>query len=268
MYDFVSESFNRNISYEYKLSIQVSLNGFSFCVLSPEDNRVLAFKQVDFVISSDQLLARRFRDWHNEEELLQLPYRQRDIILYHPDFSLLPEEHESPEMKGIINELLHDGSETEYAEGWIKAINAKLLYHLPPDWTTTVNETLGESRLIHPVQKLIGYQKRSPEANQLLICFDEKDMYLTLKINNELVLCNYFRIGFANDALYFILTILQQHGISPRKMHVQTCGKVSYLEELRNLMLKYFPEIHSLLPQHLAETELSDTLLTENLCLF
>ncbi len=268
MYDFVSESFNRNISYEYKLSIQVSLNGFSFCVLGTENNQVLVFKQVDFVISSDQLLARRFRDWYNEEEVLQLPYQQRDIILYHPNFSLLPEEHESTDLKRIISEILHNEKDAEYAEGWIKAINAKLIYHLPPDWTATVNDTLGESRLIHPVQKLIGYQKRAQETNQLLICFDEKDMYLTLKLNDELVLCNYFRISFANDALYFILTILQQHGISPKKVDVQTCGKATYLEELKNLMLKYFPEVDLLLPQHLADTEISDTLLNAYLCLF
>ena len=46
MYDLVNETgFNLEKSQEYILSIQISLDGFSFSVVSPSDNKLLAFKK-------------------------------------------------------------------------------------------------------------------------------------------------------------------------------------------------------------------------------
>ena len=268
MYDFVSESFNRTNSYKNKLSIQVSLNGFSFCIQNEEENRILLFKRADFVISGEHLLARRFRDWYNEEELLRLPFKKREVVLNSPHFSLVPHQLESISLKKTISDLLPGDKDAEYAEGWIKTIQAKLIYHLPSEWAKTTNETLGDSRLVHPVQKLIGYQKRSTEADLLLLYFDEKEMYLVLKKGDELVLTNFFRINHVNDALYFVLTALQQFDLVSKRMTVQTCGKASYLDELVSLFRKYFNRTEILLPTFLEKCELSNEILNQHLCLF
>jgi len=268
MYDFVSETFNRNNSYEYKLSIQVSLNGFSFCIQNENENRVLVFRQADFVISGEHLLARRFRDWYDEEELLQLPYNKREVVVTSRNFSLVPEELESVSLKKTVSDLLIGKKDAEFAEGWIKSVKAKLIYHLPPDWAKTTGETLGESRLVHPVQKLIGYQKRASEKDLLLIFFDEKDMYLVLKKEEKLVLTNYFQINHTNDALYFVLTVLQQYELAPKKMTVQTCGKASYLADLKTMFTKYFQQVEQLLPLLSNANELNEALVSEHLCLF
>jgi len=268
MYDFVSESFNRNNSYEYKLSIQVSLNGFSFCIINEPESHLLVFKQVDFVISGEHLLARRFRDWYHEEAYLQLPFKNSEVVVTHRDFSLLPEQLESVSLKKTVSELLSGGKDIDYAEGWIKSIKAKLIYHLPPELAKTVNELLGESRLVHPIQKLIGYQKRSSLPDLAIIYLDEKDLYLVVKKNEELVLSNYFRINHANDALYYLLSTVQQLGLSPKQVTVQTCGKASYREELNSALQKYFEQVTLLLPQNIKDSEVSQELLAAYLCLF
>ncbi len=268
MYDFVSESFNRNNSYEYKLSIQVSLNGFSFCIQKEDENDLLALKQTDFVISGEHLLSRRFRDWYSEEELLSLPFKNSEILVNSKNFSLLPEQLESVNLKKTINELLPGEKEEEYAEGWIKSIKAKLIYQLPPGLAKTVHELVGECRLIHPMQKLIGYQKRSSFNNLALLYLDEKDLYLVLKKDGELVLSNYFRINHTNDAIYFLLTTIQQLGLSLKEVVVQTCGKASYLEHLSATLPKYFRQVSLLLPKNSTDSQISQEILAKNLCLY
>ncbi len=268
MYDFVSESFNKNISYEYKLSIQVSLNGFSFCIQKATGNGVLVFKNSDFAISGDHLLARRFRDWYNEEGLLQLTYKSCDLVINSANFSLVPEQLESEHLKKIISELLPDGKETEYAEGWIKSIRAKLVYHLPLELRKTITETLGESRLLHPVQKLVGYEKRAADHNLILAYFDEKDLYFLLKKEGELITCNYFHINHANDAVYFFLSVLQQFGLSAKQVVIKTSGKAIYLNELIVMLAKYFKSVKTLLPGHADKNELTTEILSEKVCLF
>ena len=268
MYDFVDESFDRNYSHENKLSIQVSLNGFSFCIQGVEDNRVLVFKSPDFIISNSHLLARRFREWYHEEELLQLPYKAHEIIVNNPDFSLIPEQLESVHLKKNVSELLPNGKETEYAEGWIKSIHAKLVYHLPPEFAKTIEETLGESRLLHPVQKLIGIQKRTEHENSVLLFFDQKDMYFILKKESELVLANIYRINHTNDAVYFILSVLQQFGVPGKKVSVLTGGKSNFLNELPSAFSRYFYSVEKMKPLVSNETSLPKEVLTENVCLF
>ena len=268
MFDFISESFNRNNSYEYKLSIQVSLNGFSFCIRNEADNQLLVFKQTDFVTSGEHLLARRFHDWVNDEELLLLPYDKKEVVVNHRNFSLLPEQLESENLKKSISELLPGGTDTEFAEGWIKAIKAKLIYHLPPELAKTINEVLGESRLMHPVQKLIGIQKRSPLSDLLLLYFDQQEMYLVLKKEDELALCNYFQINHANDALYYILTTVQQLGLFPKATNVSAGGKAAYREDLTTLLQKYFKHVEALIPQLPEGDTISIEVLSEHICLF
>ena len=268
MYDFIDESFNRNYLYENKLSIQVGLNGFSFCIQQADDNKILLFQEPQFVLSGFHLLARRFKEWCSEEELLKVPYKSREIVINSRNFALIPEQLESENLKKTISELLPEGRETEYAEGWIKSVKAKLVYHLPPGFAKTVVESIGESRLIHPVQKLIGVQKRTEQADSILLFFDEKDMYLVLKKDHELALCNIFRINHANDAIYFILSVLHQFDIRNKSVNVLTGGKASYLNELKSMLSKYFPFIGLLRPQAPESAAIPEEVLSKNVCLF
>ena len=65
------EWFDIEKTYKYILSIQVSLDGFSFSVLSQHEDNVLAFKTNQLKISSAALIPRRFNDWLESEELLK-----------------------------------------------------------------------------------------------------------------------------------------------------------------------------------------------------
>jgi hypothetical protein len=61
-------AFDINRTEEYKLSIQVSLDGFSFSVVHVHENRLLAFGQFPITVSSESFLGRRFTEWLNEVE--------------------------------------------------------------------------------------------------------------------------------------------------------------------------------------------------------
>lgn len=242
MHDFVDSSFSKENSHQYSLSIQVSLNGFSFCVRGG-NGKLLAFKPISVKISSEQLLTRRLEDWFNEEEFLQLSYRAKQVLFSGSKFSLVPQQLESDEVKATVQKLiLKPDEETEHAENWVEALQAKLIFLLPDNLLLLLRDKLGDFKMGHILQPLIQQLFADAPGNQITLFFDEKDMYLLLKKDNRLMLCNVFRINHPNDALYYVLTAIRQHNLNTKNMAVQLTGRSQHLDALQQSFSDHFKE--------------------------
>src|SRR5680860_695844 len=113
MYDLViDKSFDLKKTNNYILSIQVSLGGFSFSVVQPQNNQLLVLKHTPLKISKEQFLTRRLKEWINSEEILQKNYRNCRLIVFTEKFTLLPEhlffEEKSREIMQLFYELNAD----------------------------------------------------------------------------------------------------------------------------------------------------------------
>ena len=76
MYDLVNEtSFNLEKSQEYILSIQICLDGFSFSVVSPYDNKLLAFKSKPLEVNDEKLVAKYFKEWVDSNDIFQNSFK-------------------------------------------------------------------------------------------------------------------------------------------------------------------------------------------------
>ncbi len=266
MYDFIDDSFSRKNSHEYILSIQVNLNGFSFCIRELS-GRMLCFKHIDLKISGDQFISRRFADWCDEEELLQLPYNQKQLVYTGTRFSLLPQQMESEELKSDLRELLlKAGDEEEYAENWIKEVQAKLIFVLPPEFTGTVKEKLGEVRISHIVQKLIHWQDVQANDSGLLIFFNHKDLYLLVKQNKQLILANVFKVNHSNDVIYYALSVAKQLKVELKSCKVTISGQSSLKTSLDEQLQQHFDAVE-ILSAETAASGKGENLLNEIICL-
>jgi hypothetical protein len=58
MFDFVIDSFDLEKTNEYILSIQINLDGFSFSIYSPVENKFVGSKVVPLKISNEFILNR------------------------------------------------------------------------------------------------------------------------------------------------------------------------------------------------------------------
>lgn len=266
MYDFIDDSFSRKNSHEYILSIQVSLNGFSFCIRELS-GRILCFKHIDLKISSEQFISRRFADWCNEEELLQLTYNQKQLVYIGKRFTLLPQQMESEELKGDLRELLlQTGDEEEYAENWIKEVQAKLIFVLPPEFNGTVKEKLGEVRICHIVQKLIHWQDVQADKSGLLLFFDHKDLYLVLKQKKQLTLANAYKVNHANDVIYYALSVAKQLKVDLKSCKVTTGGQSTLRNSLNEQLQQHFGTVE-ILAAGTTNSEKGETTMNDIICL-
>lgn len=267
MFEFVEDSFNRENSFENILSIQVGLNGFSFCIRKGENNKLLYFKQLAVKISSNHLFIRRVEDWFKEESLLLLPYREKHLYFIGHRFSLVPHQLESEELKSDLRMLLMAaGDEEEYAENWVEEIKAKLVFMLPDGMNKVLRDNLGDIRLKHVTQKLIALSTSESAENSMLLFFDEKKLFLLASKNQQLVLSNLFSINHANDVLYYTLTAAKQLKLDFGKCILQIAGKSDFMESAVNNLSAHCKSIAKL--PHLTEDQLSDANICESVCLF
>ncbi len=266
MHEFFEESLDLENTFEYILSIQVSLNGFSFSVLDPGESKVLAFKNTPLKISSNKLISRRFKEWFQSETILQRTFQKIRIIVFSEIFTLVPKNYHSNELKEeVIHILFKDGDRFKFAENLVKKIDATLLFALPEDFVETINETVGECEITHPVKSLIHHNLDQEDQIKLTLLFSNKDLYFILTDGSTVLLANNFKINHANDVVYFVLTALKQLGIESKSTVLDYAGKSGYIGETEKNLHKQFASIEKLM---IRETRLPDHVVTENILHF
>lgn len=270
MYKLSEESFDLEKTYEYILSIQVSLGGFSFSVVCPTENRLLAFKTTPLKISSPSLIARRFDEWYRSESLLHHPFKKTRVIVFGDKFTLVPRHLYKNNTASEITGLLFDSNQTpELAENLVEKIDAKLLFSLPNGLNEAIRRIIGECEIVHPAKALINAFPETAKPHGLVVLFNENSLYLLLANRNKVLLANSFRINHANDVVYFVLTTLKQMGISSKSTSLIVTGKSGKHGESLSLLEKYFPGTERYTPGLATEnTGLTEELISEYISLF
>jgi len=269
MYDFVEESFKIEDTFEYILSIQVSLNGFSFSVFQPNRDKILVFKSIPLKISGENLIARRFKEWVNSEELLQKTFQKTRVIVFSNKFTLVPKSIYKNELNEELAHLFfREGNQLQFAENLVEKINAKLLFNLPEGLNDALQETIGECDIIHPIKSVIS-NISDKEGEKLVLLFNDKYLFLLLSKNEKLLLANGFKINHENDVVYYVLTTLKQFDIQAKHTKLFYAGQSAYSSQTSINLGKYFFSVELFLPLTFdQETKPSDELIAENFALY
>jgi len=260
MYGLVTDkSFKVEKTFVYILSIQVSLNGFSFSILSQTEDKLLAFKAEPLKISNPALISRRFEEWVNSEELLKKPFSKIRLIYFSKQFSLLPDQYSQKDVKLKTGEFLfEDSSKQEIAENVIQIFNSKLLFCLPKGFNQVVQDQIGEHTVVHPVKIVLNNLPKINEGIGLVLLFDVNNFYLVLFDDSKVLLTNNFNIANENDALYYVFSTLKQLFVPASQTHLYLSDSQSNLTTYKELFQRYFKEINDL--QLMSFSSLKETL--------
>ncbi|NOR76338.1 MAG: DUF3822 family protein [Draconibacterium sp.] len=241
-----SESFDVEKTYEYILSIQVSLDGFSFSIHSQQQN-ILALKSTQLKISNTVLISRRFNDWLESEELIKRPFKKIRVFVFSNKFTLIPEKYYLDTLKQKVASLLfEENSELEIAENVISKLSTRLIFALPTGLNNVIAEQIGECEIVHPIKTILNSLPKTFKENGLVLLFDVKDFYIVLFRKDKVLLINNFKMTHVNDVVYYILTTLKQLEIPTSKTSLHITDSINKLPEIENSLKTYFNEIEKL----------------------
>jgi len=240
------ESFDIEKTYEYILSIQVSLDGFYFSVLSNQGDKTLAYKSVPLKISSTSLIPRRFYDWLKSEDLIQKPFKKIRVVVFSKKFTLIPEEYFSDTLIQEIPQLLFEKNvESEIIANIIGKLKTRLMFALPAGLNRVITEQIGECEIIHPVKIILNNLPKIEKENGLVLLFEANNFYIILFNKNEVLLANSFKIAHTNDVIYYVLTTLKQMDILAPATNLFVANTYK-LPKIKESLQPYFAEIEEL----------------------
>jgi len=252
MHELITDkSFELKNTNEYKLSIQVSLDGFSFFVTHKTERQLLALKNTPATISSEKFLARRFAEWASSEEILSKPFSSVIICFITPKFTLVPNElYDKNKESSIVNLLFNAQVNSQIIDNTVDGLNTNFLFSIPVELKNEFDKFFKKYALIHAGTVLTQQAQQiiSNEETDLTLFFSPDRFFLFIQKENNLLLANSFAYNHPNDVLYFVLSAIKQNNIKPQQCKLLISGQIEKEGEYITLLKNYFAQSYFLLP--------------------
>lgn len=236
-----------------KLSIQVGLNGLSFCVLDTISNEILAFEKVSFKTpSTPYLMLKELKKLLGTVHEIQNKFS--DVVVIHKNglFSLVP--------KTLFNK--------EELPNYLK-FNAKIMAtdHIIYDEISNhdlvnvyvpfaninnyIFDLFGEFEFKHSGTVLIGTLLNQTRTSSEPVCYvqvADKEMEMVVVSEKKLLFYNHFTYKTAEDFLYYLLFGLEQLHIDLEKVQLKLFGLVEEGDAIFELCHRYIRNVSVFVP--------------------
>ena len=240
---------------DYILSIQVSLDGFSFSILN--ENLLLAFQHTPLKISNEKFIARRFQEWLENKELLQLEFKKINVVIDTHIFTLIPVEiYSNDKSNELLLPLFDIQSEVETESHFIEKFNANLLFAISKKLKTIFLDSFKNVDFLHPLNNIAGKLPYNTEKHSLILYINSHHLYVLLYNESNLLLANSFKNSHPNDTIFFLLTALKQLDISIKNTHLYLAGNQKEIKKTEIELKTYFSKIDHLKPN--SETKIPE----------
>jgi hypothetical protein len=255
-----------------KLSIQISLNGLSFCVLDTIINKVILSDAVSLKIeSTPYLILKELKALLDKHKLIGHKFSEVVVIHKNNLFSLVPKTlFDEKELANYLkfNTKLLANDHIVYDE--LENQDIVSVYVPFANINNYIFDSFGEFEFRHSSTALLHtllHQKPSSRP----ICYvhvAEREMELVVLNQKKVVLYNQFNYRTKEDFLYYILFAFEQLNLDPEHSKLKLFGKIEEGNELFETCYTYIKKVSVFVPKHTTYTFEDETEDSIDLTLF
>jgi len=211
--ELFDETLDINSTENYELAIQLSRDGFCFCLLDtirnkfvlirafePEENKYLNADSVKELILKDDFLTKR--------------YKKTSIITPTPKFTLVPSPLFDPGKKDdyfTFNHIKEEGSLV--IANKVSDPDLFFVFTLSKPFCDLINDFYPGIHPWHHIKPLfdhISHVRKSVNGNYIHIHVEREFFNLIIFNNNQLKFCNTYNYRNISDILYFVLNVFKK----------------------------------------------------------
>ena len=232
----------------YKLSIQVSLNGLSFCVADTLRNKILFSEQLNFGKElSPYEVQRELKDLLRENKILNMDISETVVIHRNNLFSLVPKAlFDKDELANYLkfNAKILANDLIEYDE--IESHEMVVVYVPYVNINNYIFDLFGEFEFVHNGTILLESLLKSSGSSSEPACFvhvSHQQMDMIVLSKKQLVYYNSFNFETKEDFIYYILFALEQLDLDPENIPLRLFGNLKEGDELYSICYEFIRHI-------------------------
>jgi hypothetical protein len=238
----VDDSFDLRFASDYHLSIQVGLDGISFCILDIRRKKYIALRHIPLIVGKPQFLTRKLEAIFDQEEKLNGTYQSVSVDYSTNNATLIPKKYSTDENYKNIAALSFETSRNdEIRTDNLPGCNDSIVYSYPKELTTLLNRKYIDFEFRHKSIPLLAsaYNQRNEKNNSVLINFEKKYVQMIALKNFEINLYNSFYFKTESDFMYYLLNVCHNQQIDHQN-EIILSGFVAddsgYVRQLKNYL--------------------------------
>ncbi len=226
----------QNASEQCHLSIQLGLNGFSFCIRNK--NHILAIESYHHALF-------QLEDTLKNHEWINKKYASTHINITSNKHTLIPTSiFDTNEQQNYLNFNYHRSEKQEAVADKLQQIEAYQVYGISTPEQEFINTFFPKATIKHYGSTLIdNILQQKKNAPQLYIHVQNKSMDIIVCNAKGLQLFNTFNYQTSEDFIYYTLFICEQLELNPDKIDCCLLGEIDKLSGIYDLSYKYIRNI-------------------------
>ncbi len=247
-FSFVDETLDLNRAQSYRLSIQFSLNGFSFSILDLVRGKYILLNHSSFQDNqSYEQKGDKVREIIQSSSYLQADYKDITALIINPKSVLIPETFFNQQDLKTYFEFNHDLHELEELHfNHIKGIHAYSVYPLPNPVSNVLTEKYDKISFYHQSVPIIDYAMFSARSSKTHVLLSIYEGFMDIAILNQkkLFLYNSFFWSTPEDMLYFLLYAYKRLNLDVKENELYITDHFEKTRILEKLVKPYIHKVH------------------------
>jgi hypothetical protein len=245
---FIDKSFDHEQTNLYHLSIQISLDGFSFAILDIPKGKYTLLKSTNFFLKRSRLLFMKVKELLSEDEHLNLKYKSVDIVYSSENFTMVPQpfyqQGAADKFFGFNHEIekgyLTDKTLMPKAEAWC-------IFNIPENLKEFLALKFPKATIRHNLfplmERALKENKNFPDRKQIHVNFFRTYFELVVLSGSKLMLCNQFSYASENDVIFYVLYVFEQLKLAPDNTELVFHGLVQKNDPVCQTFKKYIRKV-------------------------
>ena len=233
-----------------KLSIQVSLNGLSFCILNTTNNTIVYYHKKSFEKELDPVnLLQKIEEEYNTQPRLKTAVNEVKLCFCNSLFTLVPKKWFKEDAAASYLKFNTKILKTDFVA--VDEIENKEMINVYIPYTNIINyffEKYGEFEYVHHLSVLL-YRFLSFDDHKGIKVYahnTHKRLDLFIIEDGRLLLCNSFTYSSKEDYLYYLLFVAEQLDLDPKKFKLHLSGDIHKEDDIYKLLQDYIRNIYFL----------------------
>lgn len=241
---FIDEIFDTNNCLNYILSIQCSLNGFSFLIYDPLPGKVISLIEHESSMATPFELMNELISFFNTEPALKHQFKKVNASFLSQRSVLIPQFIENKdEWPDLFNLTFGQIRDEQILGNEIAPQSTILLFAVPSSISRCLKNQYSNCEFYAPAFPIINHSfKVKINQPQLLVSRFRDLLIICLVHDNKIHFLNHFYVKNDIDCLYYILSTAQHLNLD-NKTELKIFGKIDPQSELIGSVRNYFSKI-------------------------